>query len=177
MRIALAQINPLVGDLLGNGEQLLQACRLAAEQGADLVVAPELALWGYPPRDLLLRPALRQRQAQALDQLAAHDPRPEQALRASGAGTRRALLQAAFPAVARTYLAYGAYRGDVILRETVVVGLVGAGGLGVVLLEALSSFAWGEVLPVLVVYAGLTLAGETLADACRRRLLLARTVG
>ena len=112
-----------------------------------------------------------------LDQLAAHDPRPEQALRAAGAGPRRALLQAAFPAVARTYLAYGAYRGDVILRETVVVGLVGAGGLGVVLLEALSSFAWGEVLPVLVVYAGLTLAGETLADACRRRLLLARTVG
>ena len=56
-------------------------------------------------------------------------------------------------------------------------GLVGAGGLGVVLLEALSSFAWGEVLPVLVVYAGLTLAGETLADGCRRRLLLARTVG
>ena len=74
MRIALAQINPLVGDLLGNGEQLLQACRLAAEQGADLVVAPELALWGYPPRDLLLRPALRQRQTEALDQLAAQLP-------------------------------------------------------------------------------------------------------
>ena len=70
MRIALAQINPLVGDLLGNGQQLLQACRTAADQGAELVVAPELALWGYPPRDLLLRPALRQRQDQALDQLA-----------------------------------------------------------------------------------------------------------
>ena len=74
MRIALAQINPLVGDLLGNGQQLLQACRTAADQGAELVVAPELALWGYPPRDLLLRPALRQRQHQALDQLAAELP-------------------------------------------------------------------------------------------------------
>ena len=74
MRIALAQINPLVGDLLGNGAQLLQACRAAAAEGADLVVAPELALWGYPPRDLLLRPALRQRQTQALDQLAAQLP-------------------------------------------------------------------------------------------------------
>ncbi|MFM8673734.1 MAG: NAD+ synthase, partial [Vulcanococcus sp.] len=74
MRIALAQINPLVGDLLGNGAQLLQACRTAADRGADLVVAPELALWGYPPRDLLLRPALRQRQTQALDQLAAQLP-------------------------------------------------------------------------------------------------------
>ena len=58
MRLALAQINPLVGDLAGNGEQLLQTCRSAAAAGADLVVAPELALWGYPPRDLLLRPAL-----------------------------------------------------------------------------------------------------------------------
>ena len=42
-------------------------------------------------------------------------------------------------------MSWGAYRADVILRESVVVGLVGAGGLGVVLLESLSSFAWGEV--------------------------------
>ena len=74
MRIALAQINPLVGDLAGNGDQLLEACRAAAAEAADLVVAPELALWGYPPRDLLLRPALRQRQHQRLDQLAAELP-------------------------------------------------------------------------------------------------------
>ena len=79
MRIALAQINPLVGDLLGNGQQLLEACRKAAAQGAELVVAPELALWGYPPRDLLLRPGLRRRQQQALDQLAAELP-PQLAL-------------------------------------------------------------------------------------------------
>ena len=74
MRLALAQINPLVGDLAGNGEQILQACRKAASAGADLVVAPELALWGYPPRDLLLRPALRHQEQQALDQLAAELP-------------------------------------------------------------------------------------------------------
>ncbi|MEY3750045.1 MAG: hypothetical protein RLZZ186_464 [Cyanobacteriota bacterium] len=74
MRLALAQINPLVGDLAGNGAQLLAACQTAAAQGADLVVAPELALWGYPPRDLLLRPALRQQQQQVLDQLAADLP-------------------------------------------------------------------------------------------------------
>jgi NAD+ synthase (glutamine-hydrolysing) len=74
MRLALAQINPLVGDLAGNGAQLLEACQAAASQGADLVVAPELALWGYPPRDLLLRPALRQRQQQVLEQLAEQLP-------------------------------------------------------------------------------------------------------
>jgi phosphonate transport system permease protein len=99
------------------------------------------------------------------------DRRPEQALLVAGAPPRRALLMAPFNAVANTYLAYGAYRGDVILRETVVVGLVGAGGLGVVLLEALSSFAWGDVLPVLLVYAVLTLLGEQLADFYRQRLL------
>ena len=74
MRLALAQINPVVGDLPGNGALLLAACHQAHAAGADLVVAPELALWGYPPRDLLLRPALRQRQAAVLDQLAAELP-------------------------------------------------------------------------------------------------------
>jgi NAD+ synthase (glutamine-hydrolysing) len=79
MRIALAQINPVVGDLSGNGVQLLEACRSAAANGAELVVASELALWGYPARDLLLRPSLRERQQQVLDQLAADIP-PDQAL-------------------------------------------------------------------------------------------------
>jgi NAD+ synthase (glutamine-hydrolysing) len=74
MRLALAQINPLVGDLTGNGAQLLEACQAAASQGADLVIAPELALWGYPPRDLLLRPALRRGQQQVLDQLSEQLP-------------------------------------------------------------------------------------------------------
>jgi NAD+ synthase (glutamine-hydrolysing) len=71
MRIALAQIDPLVGDLAGNGRQILQACRQAAEQGAELLLTPELSLWGYPPRDLLLRPALIAAQQQALDELVA----------------------------------------------------------------------------------------------------------
>jgi NAD+ synthase (glutamine-hydrolysing) len=74
MRLALAQINPLVGDLPGNGRLLLEACRRAHGLGADLVVAPELALWGYPPRDLLLRKALRERQGDVLDHLAAELP-------------------------------------------------------------------------------------------------------
>lgn len=74
MRLALCQFNPLVGDLRGNGALLLADCQRAAARGADLVVAPELALWGYPARDLLLRPSLRQLQAQVLDQLAAAMP-------------------------------------------------------------------------------------------------------
>ena len=70
MRLALAQLNPLVGDLAGNGELILAASRQAAGQGADLVLTPELSLWGYPPRDLLLRPSLIAKQGVVLDQLA-----------------------------------------------------------------------------------------------------------
>jgi len=74
MRLALAQINPLVGDLRGNAAQLLEQSQRAAAAGADLVISPELSLWGYPPRDLLLRPSLLQLQGQVLETLAAELP-------------------------------------------------------------------------------------------------------
>ena len=70
MRFALAQLNPLVGDLEGNAERLRRASALAAAAAADLVLSPELSLWGYPPRDLLLRPALLEQQERVLDGLA-----------------------------------------------------------------------------------------------------------
>ncbi len=70
MRLALAQLNPLVGDLAGNGARILAACHQAATQGASLVLTPELSLWGYPPRDLLLRPSLIGQQSVVLQQLA-----------------------------------------------------------------------------------------------------------
>ena len=54
MRLALAQINPTVGDLDGNSQLIAECCALAAERRADLVVFPELCLCGYPPKDLLL---------------------------------------------------------------------------------------------------------------------------
>jgi phosphonate transport system permease protein len=98
---------------------------------------------------------------------------PQQALLLMGSGSRLALLYGPFSAVARSYLAYGAYRADVMLRETVVVGLVGATGLGSQLLESLTAFAWDQLLALLVVYAALTLLGEDLSDRLRRRLLSA----
>ena len=59
IKIALGQINPLVGDVIGNAERIIEVSRQARdEKGADLVVFPELALTGYPPEDLLLRPEL-----------------------------------------------------------------------------------------------------------------------
>jgi NAD+ synthase len=69
LRIALAQISQRVGDLAGNADAML-AWRARAE-GADLVVFPELQLIGYPPEDLVLKPALAARASEQLDRLAA----------------------------------------------------------------------------------------------------------
>ena len=73
-RLALAQLDALVGDLAGNAERILAASRRAAAAGARLVLTPELSLWGYPPRDLLLRPSLLAAQERALESLAAELP-------------------------------------------------------------------------------------------------------
>ncbi|MFK7963395.1 MAG: NAD+ synthase [Burkholderiaceae bacterium] len=55
MRVALAQLNQTVGDFTGNAARIIEAAEQAAEEGAVVVVTPELSLTGYPPEDLLLR--------------------------------------------------------------------------------------------------------------------------
>ena len=70
MRIALAQLNPVVGDLRGNAERILAAAQRAETDEAELLLTPELSLWGYPPRDLLLQPSRIALQQQVLDDLA-----------------------------------------------------------------------------------------------------------
>jgi len=75
-KIALAQMNPLLGDLKGNAQLIHQAASAAYSQGAKLVVTPELSLTGYPPEDLLLRPAFieaaEEELALLIQQLAPH---------------------------------------------------------------------------------------------------------
>ena len=56
LRIALAQINPTVGDLPGNRRKIEEQLELARRQEVDLVAFPEMAVTGYPPEDLLLKP-------------------------------------------------------------------------------------------------------------------------
>jgi NAD+ synthase (glutamine-hydrolysing) len=71
MRLALAQMNTVVGDLDGNRERIVARLEEAREAGADLVLFPELATTGYPPEDLLLRPGFLRAAAKTLDEVAA----------------------------------------------------------------------------------------------------------
>ncbi|HET9213758.1 MAG TPA: NAD+ synthase [Gaiellaceae bacterium] len=71
MRLALAQIDTVVGDLDGNRDRILARLEEARSAGADLVLFPELAVTGYPPEDLLLRPDFLRAAARTLEQVAA----------------------------------------------------------------------------------------------------------
>jgi NAD+ synthase (glutamine-hydrolysing) len=70
MRLALAQINPVVGDLDGNRALILERLTDAKARRADIVLFPELAVTGYPPEDLLLRPGFLRAAARSLDEIA-----------------------------------------------------------------------------------------------------------
>ncbi|HEU5477476.1 MAG TPA: NAD+ synthase [Gaiellaceae bacterium] len=71
MRLALAQIDPVVGDLEGNRDLILRRIEDARVAGADLVVLPELVVTGYPPEDLLLRPGFVRAARASLERIAA----------------------------------------------------------------------------------------------------------
>jgi NAD+ synthase (glutamine-hydrolysing) len=71
MRLALAQMNTVVGDLEGNRARILDRLAEARDAGAELVLFPELAVTGYPPEDLLLRPGFLRAAAESLEQIAA----------------------------------------------------------------------------------------------------------
>src|SRR5919204_453441 len=70
MRLALAQINTVVGDLDRNRDRIVTRIREAKEEGADVVLFPELVVTGYPPEDLLLRPSFVRAAARTLEEIA-----------------------------------------------------------------------------------------------------------
>ena len=74
MKIALGQINPTIGDFSGNAKKIVEFARAAQERGASLVLFPELAVCGYPPRDLLEKPAFVARSQQVVCEIARQVP-------------------------------------------------------------------------------------------------------
>ncbi|BAZ41559.1 NH(3)-dependent NAD(+) synthetase [Calothrix sp. NIES-4101] len=74
MKIAIAQLNPIIGDLSGNAQKILAAAQKAATADTRLLLTPELSLCGYPPRDLLLNPSFVAAMGTTLQQLASDLP-------------------------------------------------------------------------------------------------------
>lgn len=69
VRLAVAQLNLTVGDLKGNSRKIVESAKQAAQQGAHIMLTPELSLTSYPPEDLLLRPSFQRQAEAALNQL------------------------------------------------------------------------------------------------------------
>lgn len=74
MKIAIAQLNPTIGDITGNAQRILDAAEIAASAEIRLLLTPELSLCGYPPRDLLMQSDFVARMQQSLEDLAAKIP-------------------------------------------------------------------------------------------------------
>lgn len=70
MKIALGQINPTIGDFSGNSRKIIECARQAYSLGAEMALFPELAVCGYPPRDLLEKPAFVARSQQVVNEIA-----------------------------------------------------------------------------------------------------------
>ncbi|MDI5982469.1 NAD+ synthase [Amycolatopsis magusensis] len=111
LRLALAQVNPTVGDLAGNADQTVEWTRKAVEAGAHVVVFPEMSLTGYPVEDLSLRKTFAEASRAKVDEVAA---------RLDGAGCGEVLvyvgyldLDEAGPRDAAAAL----YRGEVVARQ------------------------------------------------------------
>ena len=100
MKIALAQFNPTVGDFSGNAARILSLAEQAQQRDANLAVFSELCLCGYPPQDLLERPAFVDRNLKELKELAKKLPVPSivgyagrvKSKRAKAVANRAALL-------------------------------------------------------------------------------------
>ncbi|WP_247639307.1 MULTISPECIES: phosphonate ABC transporter, permease protein PhnE [Chromohalobacter] len=99
------------------------------------------------------------------------DRRPVEALEATGASRAKVILYAIVPQVIPTFFAVSILRWDINLRESTVLGLVGAGGIGVILQGAIDTLAWPTVATVLLAIIVLVIAGEAVAAWLRKKVI------
>ncbi len=99
------------------------------------------------------------------------DPGPLEALRATGAGRNAMIMFAVVPQIAATMTSYVLYVFEINVRASVIIGLVGAGGIGQVLLARLNFFAYGDVATIILVIFVLVLAIDAVSVWARSRLI------
>ncbi|SDF44766.1 phosphonate ABC transporter, permease protein PhnE [Limimaricola pyoseonensis] len=99
------------------------------------------------------------------------DKRPVEALEATGASRFKVIAYAIVPQVMPTFWAVSILRWDINLRESTVLGLVGAGGIGIILQGAIDTFNWPEAATVLLAILALVILGEIVSAWLRRRIL------
>ncbi len=99
------------------------------------------------------------------------DKRPVEALEATGASRFKVIAYAIVPQVMPTFWAVSILRWDINLRESTVLGLVGAGGIGIILQGAIDTFNWPEAATVLLAILALVILGEVVSAFLRRRIL------
>tara|TARA_R110000850_G_scaffold63320_1_gene143243 strand:- start:386 stop:1195 length:810 start_codon:yes stop_codon:yes gene_type:complete len=99
------------------------------------------------------------------------DTRPVEALEATGASRFKVIVYAIVPQVMPTFWAVAILRWDINLRESTVLGLVGAGGIGIILQGAIDTFNWPEVATILIAIIVLVIIGEVISAFLRRRIL------
>ncbi len=102
--------------------------------------------------------------------LESQDRRNYIAMKSLGISKKTSWLLGLFSQQAKSYLAYCAYRSDIIIRETAIVGVIGSVGLGWQLQESLSSFAWQEVTLVLIAYSSIAIVGELINGKIKNSL-------
>lgn len=99
------------------------------------------------------------------------DRAPIEALESVGASRFKILIYGVVPQVMPTFFAVSILRWDINLRESTVLGLVGAGGIGIVLQGAIDTFAWQTVATILLAIIGLVIVGEALAAWLRKKVI------
>ena len=99
------------------------------------------------------------------------DRRPVEALEATGASRAKVIIYAIAPQVMPTFWAVGILRWDINLRESTVLGLVGAGGIGLILQSAIDTFDWQEAATVLLSILALVAVGEFVSGWLRKRIM------
>jgi len=102
--------------------------------------------------------------------LDSQDKRNYIAMKSLGISKKTSWLLGLFSQQAKSYLAYCAYRSDIIIRETAIFGVIGSVGLGWQLQESLSSFAWQEVTLVLIAYSFMAIVGELINGKIKNSL-------